>query len=184
MRTFGYLAGKRINMLRKEKGMTQEKLVDVLFKETGKMVSVKTIGKWENGETSPNAQMFKALGNVLECDAAYLMGESDAVDASINAAIKSLGISEKAAYILKDLNDTYKTGQLKALSKIIENEYILEMISTCMFTDYGTEPLYVNDPSCKGCVRTLMPELLYKAEKMHILQMIEQIIDNEHYNKT
>lgn len=54
--------GKFISDLRKEKGLTQEKLGEQLG------VSPKTISKWERGVNAPDISLLDSLSNILEVD--------------------------------------------------------------------------------------------------------------------
>lgn len=52
--------GKFIQELRKEKGLTQKELAEIIG------VSDKTISKWENGNSSPDTSMLMSLSDALE----------------------------------------------------------------------------------------------------------------------
>ena len=54
--------GKFISDLRKEKGLTQEKLGEQLG------VSPKTISKWERGVNAPDISLLDSLSIILEVD--------------------------------------------------------------------------------------------------------------------
>ncbi len=53
--------------LRKNKGLSQQELANVLF------VTDKTISSWENDRTEPGLEMMVKLSEVLECSASYLI---------------------------------------------------------------------------------------------------------------
>ena len=52
--------GKFIQEIRKEKGLTQKELAELIG------VSDKTISKWENGNSSPDTSMLMSLSEALE----------------------------------------------------------------------------------------------------------------------
>lgn len=60
--------GENIKRLRKEKGMTQEKLAELLS------VSCAAVSKWESSDTYPDITMLMPLARVLEVDIDTLMG--------------------------------------------------------------------------------------------------------------
>lgn len=60
--------GENIKRLRKEKGLTQEKLSDLLC------VSCAAVSKWESGDTYPDITMLLPLARVLDTDIDTLMG--------------------------------------------------------------------------------------------------------------
>ena len=59
--------GNFIAMLRKEKGLTQEKLGEALG------VSSKTISKWERGVNAPDISLLNSLSSILEVDVEELL---------------------------------------------------------------------------------------------------------------
>lgn len=53
--------GKRIALLRKESGMSQEKLAELLC------ISSQAISKWENGHTMPEISLLPILAQIFQC---------------------------------------------------------------------------------------------------------------------
>lgn len=64
--------GLRIRAARKEKGMNQTELANLLGK------SLRTIQKYESGEIEVSFTMINELAKVLDCDSAYLIGYNQA----------------------------------------------------------------------------------------------------------
>ena len=62
--------GKRMREARVEKGMTQEKLAQLMH------VSRRTVGGWEVGQNEPSMEQVIELTKILECDVNYLFGVS------------------------------------------------------------------------------------------------------------
>lgn len=54
-------AGEKIAELRKEKGMTQEELAEIMG------VSSQAVSKWENGNAMPEVALLTKLSKVLNC---------------------------------------------------------------------------------------------------------------------
>lgn len=53
--------GKRIALLRKQSGMSQEKLAELLC------ISPQAISKWENGHTTPETSLLPVLAQIFQC---------------------------------------------------------------------------------------------------------------------
>ena len=60
--------GKRIKMLRDEKGLTQEQMAERL------MVTRQAISRWETGETQPNTDTLKLLSREFDVSINTLLG--------------------------------------------------------------------------------------------------------------
>lgn len=65
--------GRQIAMFRKERGMTQEVLADVLN------ISAQAISKWENGHSLPDTSLLPGLAGALDCTIDSLFGMSDLI---------------------------------------------------------------------------------------------------------
>ena len=61
----------KIRELRKEKGITQEQLADII------KVKKYTIGDWERNRTEPNINTLIAMADYFEVSTDYLLGRSD-----------------------------------------------------------------------------------------------------------
>lgn len=61
----------RIKELRKEKGLTQRQLAELVHK------SVTGLASWEQGLSEPNINDIRALCKILEVSADYLLGLED-----------------------------------------------------------------------------------------------------------
>lgn len=60
--------GQRVRDLRKQKGLNQQELADILGK------SLRTVQKYENGEISISIAMINKIAGVLEAPSTYLLG--------------------------------------------------------------------------------------------------------------
>ncbi len=75
--------GDRIQKLRKDKGVTQEKLSELLF------VSAKTVSSWEMNRTEPSLDIIAKLSELFECNISYLMyGADEKLDVETEIKIK------------------------------------------------------------------------------------------------
>ncbi len=90
--------GDRIQILRKNKGITQEKLGEMLF------VSAKTVSSWEMNRTEPSLDIIAKLSEIFECNISYLMyGDDEKLDVETEIKIK---LSESEYETLDDfMND-------------------------------------------------------------------------------
>ena len=70
MNEYAKAFGNRIQLLRKERGYSQEKLAKMLNYESGKSI----ISKIESGKTEPPASKLQDFAKALDTNVAYLMG--------------------------------------------------------------------------------------------------------------
>ena len=73
--------GRRIALLRREKGLTQKQLADLVH------VTDKAVSKWEQGKNFPNLSILEPLAMALGCSAAALLGLDE------NAAGEAISLS-------------------------------------------------------------------------------------------
>lgn len=72
--------GNIISELRKERGLTQRQLAEMVF------VSPSTISKWENGDAIPDIYRLKELSEVFQVSVSELLGEEEQVMPLCNKA--------------------------------------------------------------------------------------------------
>lgn len=82
----------RIKELRKQRKITQKALADIFG------VSVRTIQKWEHGDTAIKAVKTKKLADYFEVSEGYLLGYSQSPDIQEE---KGLQLSKCQQYLLK-----------------------------------------------------------------------------------
>ena len=82
----------RIKELRKQRKITQKALADIFG------VSVRTIQKWEHGDTAIKAVKTKKLSDYFEVSEGYLLGYSQSPDIQEE---KGLQLSKCQQYLLK-----------------------------------------------------------------------------------
>lgn len=82
----------RIKELRKQRKITQKALADIFG------VSVRTIQKWEHGDTAIKAVKTKKLADYFEVSEGYLLGYSQSPDIQEE---KELQLSKCQQYLLK-----------------------------------------------------------------------------------
>lgn len=96
--------GKRIASLRKQNGMSQEKLAELLC------ISPQAVSKWENGHTMPVTSLLPVLAQIFQCSVDEIIMPAYLVDPDImdNAKKKpdrlELLSKQIADYIIQQLN--------------------------------------------------------------------------------
>ncbi len=90
---------KRLAQLRQEKGLTQQKLADIL------KCSKSTISLYETGDTVPDAKNIVGLCDVFGVSCDYLLCQTDyRRPENERLTVEEMGYSEKAAQKLNDLD--------------------------------------------------------------------------------
>lgn len=90
---------KRLAQLRQEKGLTQQKLADIL------KCSKSTISLYETGDTVPDAKNIVGLCDIFGVSCDYLLCQTDyRRPENERLTIEEMGYSEKAAQKLNDLD--------------------------------------------------------------------------------
>ncbi len=112
------LRADRLKLLRKEKGMSQKQLADVLGK-----LGTSTISGYETGSSNPSLEIIIKMSYFFETSLEYLLGLTDdrktnlkSIEINNNNLLKALNIDELV--LLKDLD--YKTITDKNLNIFIE----------------------------------------------------------------
>lgn len=175
-----YLTGERIRLCRNEKGLTQEALSEAIENITGTPIKRQTIAKWENGNPVKKIEQLTALCTIFGCDIAYLLGECDSKRIISQAIAPALGVSEKALDNLITAHNQ-EDPYIEILSKLLENETILQSITKCTTVDYGEISTFVDIPNAfsqnkKNSV-FINPSVLGKSDLMILYGMLCKFID-------
>ena len=75
--------GEKISQLRKQKGLTQEELIEKCN------ISVRTIQRIESGEVTPRSYTLKTILNVLDYDLSQIQDEDDQSSSSDKSSRKT-----------------------------------------------------------------------------------------------
>lgn len=91
--------GEQITLLRKEKGLTQEKLAEALN------VSPQAVSKWENGHTLPETSLLPLLAKLLDCsiDTILIPNELQILDAIFTDGFTSFNVTNRLNKLI-DIN--------------------------------------------------------------------------------
>lgn len=107
----------RIKALRKEKGLTQQELADMLN------VAGNTLGYWENGHYEPDLKALIKLADIFDVSVDYIIGRSDVKkefsalgEGICSRANEIIILNRSGCYVRKRLSD----GQLEALKMMID----------------------------------------------------------------
>lgn len=92
--------GKRVALLRKESGMSQEKLAELLC------ISPQAISKWENGHTTPETSLLPVLAQIFRCSIDEIIMPAYLFEAEIEEK-KGINMDQQArkiaGYIIQQL---------------------------------------------------------------------------------
>ena len=88
--------GKAIAALRKEKGMTQKELAQLLH------VTDKAVSKWERGINFPELSLMEPLAAALDTSVVHLLSLDQASNQEIVTTVSSISLQEKQK-LVKDL---------------------------------------------------------------------------------
>ena len=95
--------GKRIAFLRRQNGMSQEKLADLLG------ISSQAVSKWENGHTMPDTSLLPVLAQIFQCSVDEIIMPAYLFDLEIEEKkIDRMDLQAKhiADYIIQQLGGT------------------------------------------------------------------------------
>lgn len=91
------MVGKRIKMLRKERGLSLKEL----SKKTD--ISISFLSDIENGRSNPSLERLKDIARGLNTTVSYLLGETDNIE--INSEIRELLSNPEFLKVLDELKD-------------------------------------------------------------------------------
>ena len=111
--------GKKISELRKEKGLTQEELVDKCN------ISVRTLQRIESGEVTPRTYTVKTILAALEYDLSKIADNDDNADRNFFEWIRDILLIEidpekPASFIIKQLNIAWLFGLIYFILGFLE----------------------------------------------------------------
>ena len=125
------MLGENIQILRKEKGFTQEELAARVN------VVRQTISKWEKGLSVPDAAMLQKLAEVLETTVSQLLGAEIHSDKDRNELAEQLArINEQLVIKNRRVHRIWKTVGSVFLTVVVLNIlFILLCVSVFQVTD-------------------------------------------------
>lgn len=104
--------GKTIALLRKQNGMSQEKLAELLC------ISPQAISKWKNGHTMPETSLLPVLAQIFNCSIDEIIMPAYSFDLEIEdkkTNMLELQAKHIAKYIIQQLSDV-TPGEIIGLS--------------------------------------------------------------------
>lgn len=127
--------GKRIAFFRKEKGITQKELADLLH------ISYQAVSKWESGKSLPTVEMLYEISTLLHVTADMLLNENEWKNRGISYL--DSGLDARKLYILKDKIMKLNSDDTTILSADYADAWLFQIDTSQM-----KEPVY----SCITCV--------------------------------
>lgn len=85
-----HIFGKKLNELRKAKGLTQQELVDVVNAKYGTAINRTTISKWENGTQEASMSFVLIFADFFGVSLDYINGEEKKVPAEAGTKARKL----------------------------------------------------------------------------------------------
>lgn len=102
--------GKFISLCRKQKGMTQQELANMIG------ITNKSISKWETGEGSPDINNLLILAKLLEVSVEEILeGEFKTVEVVSSIENRKISFSEEYKYYLKKFYNWCKDPRVIAI---------------------------------------------------------------------
>lgn len=114
------VTGKRIAMLRKEKGWGQKQLASYL------KVSVSTISNYEQSVHSPDLSILSKLADLFEVSADYLLGRTDS-----RCSLLDLNEGLAGEYTFQDLADTVLAIDAQERKSLMQFAMFLKLWPDC-----------------------------------------------------
>ena len=117
-----WIFADRLAEERKKRKLTQQKLAELLGKETA------TVSSWEQHRVTPPFEMMVEISNLFNCDLDYFTGRIDERTHDVHAVCEMTGLSEEAVVKLVGMK---RFGYCKnALSRLIEARDFNKLISS------------------------------------------------------
>ncbi len=109
------LTAQRLSDLRREKGISQEKLSEEL--SVIDEISTEQIKKIEQGKANITANRLRQFSQYYEVDSDYILGLSDSKNKATTSAAKTTGLSEDAISFISNLSPNNKAVLEKLLTQ-------------------------------------------------------------------
>ena len=169
--------GKRIQEIRKEKGLKQEYLAE----KTG--VKRPNISKYETGEIAIPLDILKKISKALDTSTDYLLGLTECKTTKTNyrALCDAIGIDDTAAQILEEINFVYCGQYLIPLLNFLIKQELLPPNEAFFEEQYRkVEDSKATDKEKKKAIRRIqnLYNRIYKRWQDKNLQPILSSIEN------
>lgn len=124
MKTRNKLPKSRLQVLREQKGLTQEQVKDLV------KCDLKSYRDWEKNKRYPSADNLVQLSQLFGVSTDYLLGLSDYTNIGNKEMSEVTGLSEHAIDILRTINSNRPGGEMypQLLSIIIGSSYFIAFI--------------------------------------------------------
>ncbi|MCL1823398.1 MAG: helix-turn-helix transcriptional regulator [Oscillospiraceae bacterium] len=123
--------GEKIQQLRKDKGLSQEQLAEILN------VSRQAISKWETDQSSPEIEKILALSKAFSISTDELLGNSPPDDSGESAGNENSVPQDEPYYPLKEAVKNKKSIKIN-LPALFNRKVLFIIFSFLCFTAFGT----------------------------------------------
>lgn len=101
---------EKLRKLREEKGLSQEQLIDGLYKEQGEKIAISSVRNYENEKSPrvPQGTILLSLARFYNVSVEYLLDDNISAKSINNVSIsRELGLSDKSIETIKKLNKKF-----------------------------------------------------------------------------
>lgn len=162
--------GKRIAFLRKQSGMSQEKLAELLF------ISPQAISKWENGHTAPDTLLLPVLAQIFQCSIDEIIMPAYLFDPEIEEK-KPDRLEQQsrriADYIMKQLG-----GTMPEKSIGLDDAAIIEAICR-VYPNLGNFQIKRSKPEARNRYTMLYITVMAEQQELRLVEKVYQGDDKE-----
>lgn len=166
------MIGDRIKLLREERKLSQAELADIVG------LAQSSIGNYERGIRSPDADTIVRLANFFNVSADYLLCITD-YDKGVQAPKGGLGLQEQAIERLITWNEYYRGGKdaLRALSELIlDSKFFGILTDIAFFIDCAKFPDRENKGMLSSLYDILKPHGYIPVSTRQMLRLQESLI--------
>ena len=117
---------ERLKSLRKEKGVTQQELAELLN------IAPSTIGMYEQGKRTPDHITLKAISELFNCSIDYILGVTDRNIIKVDSIEKAKKLSDEIIQILVDSGQLTKEEAMNDIQDKEKRERLLFKVRTAI----------------------------------------------------
>lgn len=120
---------EKLRKLREEKGLSQQQLIDKLYKEQGEKIAISSVRNYENDKAPrvPQGKILLALSRFYDVSLEYLLDDSITAKTTNNISIsKELGVCDETIQNIKDINKQYRNMLDDFLSSVQTHNFLFD----------------------------------------------------------
>ncbi len=166
--------GIKINALRKNIGLSQEKLAEMLH------ISSQAISKWENGHTLPETTLLPILAQIFQCTIDEIIMPAYAFDEKIEAEKPRL-LEQQAEYIAKCVMQKIEMKSNDKSNLGLDDNIILNAVYN-VYPNIGYCTITKGKPVKKEGTLISSIRISSSQKELNLLEKIYEKSDTELYN--